>query len=158
MSFAIRQALPSDAEGVARLSADHDNLDYDEILPKVRGSLENQSDEVYVCVAVENDSVIGYGRIRFVDTDERKARNCPSGFYLNGVIVSPDHRRRGVGMALTQHRMQWAEGKALYYFADVKNEATIELHNELGFREITRDYEWPGHFKEFEGILFGYEP
>jgi len=41
-----------------------------------------------------------------------------------------------------------------WYFTNARNEASLRLHRELGFREVTRDFSYPGvTFEGGVGIL-----
>ncbi|WP_454226258.1 GNAT family N-acetyltransferase [Propioniciclava flava] len=64
-------------------------------------------------------------------------RNAPDGWYLSGVVIAPDARRRGLGRRLTQERIDWAleRGSAVYYVVAASNWASRALHGELGFEE-----------------------
>lgn len=103
-------------------------------------------------VARAGDALAGYAR---VEHWERPAgcpeRTAPTGWYLMGVLVDPAHRRGGVGRALTEARLGWLRGRTdrVWYFANARNAASLALHAELGFREVTRDFEFPG--TSFEG-------
>ena len=83
--------------------------------------------------------------------------SAPAGWYLLGVIVHPDFRRRGVGLALTRSRLEWIAGHSdrAYYFANVRNLVSIEMHRKLGFVERTLDVRIPGvTFTGGVGALF----
>ncbi|MBM9510091.1 GNAT family N-acetyltransferase [Streptomyces sp. KK5PA1] len=76
---------------------------------------------------------------------------APDGFYLSGLVVAPGHRHQGVGTALVRARLAWVARRAPYawYFANARNVASLRLHAELGFVEVTRDFSYPG--VEFSG-------
>ena len=81
---------------------------------------------------------------------------APCGYYLVGVIVAPPARRRGVGRALTEARLAWIGGRAreAWYFANAQNDASLELHRQLGFEEVTRSFWFPEvTFDGGEGVL-----
>jgi GNAT superfamily N-acetyltransferase len=74
-----------------------------------------------------------------------------------GLVVHPDHRRRGVGAALTQARLDWMSTQAeeAWYFANARNAASIALHASFAFEEVTRSFFFPRvDFDHGEGILF----
>ena len=102
--------------------------------------------------------IIGYGRARlFVPAAHAPADTAPRGYYLTGIFVRSDHRRLGVGTALTRSRLAWI-GKhddEAWYFANARNLGSIELHRRLGFREVTGTFSFPGvTFDGGVGVLF----
>jgi ribosomal protein S18 acetylase RimI-like enzyme len=81
---------------------------------------------------------------------------APTGFYLVGLIVSPAWRRHGIGELLTVERMRWTAERAdtIHYFANLANGPTLDLHKQLGFTELTRDFTFPGNpLKPGTGVL-----
>jgi GNAT superfamily N-acetyltransferase len=85
------------------------------------------------------------------------SEGCPPGWYLVGLVVSPPFRRHGIGRLLTTRRLDWIAERAseAFYFANERNRATIDLHTELGFKELTRDFAFPGvAFRGGSGVLF----
>ena len=101
-----------------------------------------KSDRLLV-VAERAEEVIGYGRVlRFVPEPDAPADIAPSGYYLMGLVVHPDHRRRRVAAALTQARLDWISKHAddAWYFANARNAASIALHAPFGFEEATRSF------------------
>jgi hypothetical protein len=54
-------------------------------------------------------------------------------------------------------RLRWISERAdaAWFFANIRNTGSIELHHRFGFEEITRDFSFPGlAFQGGEGILF----
>jgi ribosomal protein S18 acetylase RimI-like enzyme len=85
---------------------------------------------------------------------------APEGWYLSGVIVRPEWRRRGVGDQLTWARLEWISRRAerAYYFVNARNTVSIVLHRRFGFVEMTRRFSFPGtSFVGGEGVLFAAE-
>jgi ribosomal protein S18 acetylase RimI-like enzyme len=106
------------------------------------------SPDRYTAVACVDGQVIGYGGvIHHQALPDDPSTMAPSGYYLVGLIVSPDWRRHGIGELLTRDRMCWtaARADAIYYFANLGNGATLDLHHRLGFTEVTRDFTFPGN-------------
>ena len=144
----IRVATPSDLAacyGISRgLSNDPPtNLEQDLLDP----------DRLLV-VAERDDAVVGYGRGALWTADPEDGRD---GYYLVGIAVDPDHRRRGVALALTRARMLWIAGRAdeAWYFTNAANVASIALHDRFGFREVARSSSFRGvHFDDGQGILY----
>jgi ribosomal protein S18 acetylase RimI-like enzyme len=102
--------------------------------------------------------VIGYGRaLRFVPEPDAPTDIAPAGYYVMGMVVHPDHRRQGVGAALTRARIDWISkcADAAWYFANARNAASIALHEPFGFEEVTRSVFYPEvDFDRGEGVLF----
>lgn len=158
----VRVALPEDAPAVAALSAARDRTRADETLALVRrefDAIAAGDPHRSCCVALAEGSVVGYGRTRWMDlASDPAARNAPTGWYLNGLVVSPRLRRRGVGRALTEHRLELLVrlgADEAWYFANALNRVTIDLHERLGFEEVRRDFAIPGvEFSGGHGVLF----
>ncbi|TCO28182.1 ribosomal protein S18 acetylase RimI-like enzyme [Kribbella steppae] len=103
--------------------------------------------ERYAAVACAGDEVIGYGGVIHHEVSPGDPPDmAPTGYYLVGLIVAPDWRRHGIGELLTADRMRWTAERAdsIYYFANLANGATLDLHHSLGFTEVTRDFTFPG--------------
>jgi len=109
-------------------------------------------------VAEHAGAVIGYGRaMRFVPDADAPTDIAPSGYYLIGLVVHSEHRRRGVAAALTRARLDWISNQAdeAWYFANARNAPSIALHASFGFEEVTRSFFYPRvDFDRGEGILF----
>ena len=116
------------------------------------------ADPVTTFVARVDGELAGFGAVGWLDDAEAKgARRVPAGWFLTGLVVVPAWRRRGIGAALTAHRLDWLRGRAdvAYYFANARNRATIDLHRRLGFEEVTRDFAIPGvAFAGGIGVLY----
>ena len=105
-----------------------------------------ESPDRLLVVAECADEVIGYGRVlRFVPEPDAPGNSAPAGYYLMGMVVHPDHRRKGAGAALTQARIDWISRRAdaAWYFANARNAASIALHESFGFEEVTRSSSTP---------------
>ena len=117
-----------------------------------------EADPVTTFVARVDGEIAGFGAVGWLDNAEADgARRVPPGWFLTGLVVAPAWRRRGIGAALTAHRLDWLRGRAdvVYYFANARNGATIDLHRRLGFEEVTRDFAIPGvAFAGGVGVLY----
>lgn len=61
--------------------------------------------------------------------------------FLEGIFVSPDHRRRGVARALCRAVEDWGRARGCQEFAsdaDIANVASQDMHRALGFDETER--------------------
>jgi ribosomal protein S18 acetylase RimI-like enzyme len=82
---------------------------------------------------------------------------APDGWYLLGLVVDPDFRRRGVGHRLTTERLRWLHGRTdrVWYFVSNANQASIDLHTEFGFSLSAENVDFPGVSFTGTGQLFG---
>ncbi len=98
-------------------------------------------------VAVIDDLVVGYARTMSFHRDaESPADAAPNGYYLLGVVIALSHRRRGVGRLLTEERLRWLVERgatSVYYYTHSNNVASERLHEQVGFRRLTRKFWFP---------------
>lgn len=105
--------------------------------PWTAAMLEPREDRAaLVCVGPEG-MVLGVAKTHFHLEADGVA---PAGHYLGGILVHPEHRRHGVGTALTRARLEWiaARARKAHYFANALNTASIRLHQGFGFHEVAR--------------------
>jgi ribosomal protein S18 acetylase RimI-like enzyme len=126
----IRPAVPDDLAAVNAVHAACGRREWD------AATFEHREDR-YVAVAVVDSAIVGAGKTHHQIEPDGEA---PAGYYLGGVSVHPDHRRRGIGRALTRVRIDWiwARSDAVYYFTDDDNAASMRMHSGFGFEEIAR--------------------
>lgn len=146
----FRSARPADAGRIAEISAERSGGDATKITPRIVDELERIAAgrlQRLTCVAVvrhaKDDpagSVVAYGRCAFLDWQERDGEAPPVGWYLTGVVVETTYRRRGIGRKITAHRLDWLAERTheAYYWVDEANQASIALHEALGFEELAR--------------------
>lgn len=119
---------------------------------------ESRAGRALILAAAVDNLMAGYGKADyFVPPAGSPANVTPEGWYLTGVVVRPALRRRGVGSQLTRARLSWIAGWSdrAYYFANERNQVSIDLHRALGFEEVTRDFSHPhAQFEGERGILF----
>jgi predicted N-acetyltransferase YhbS len=153
----IGLAVPADVEGCVRLAVDLLAHDPARRRAKLQEDLAAQRDAAEpgaraLFVARIGDDVVGYGRLEYwTASPDGPATGAPQGWYLMGLLVDPMHRRTGIGHALTEARLDWLRPRTerAWYFANARNVGSLALHARLGFRQVTRDFEFPG--VTFEG-------
>lgn len=91
-------------------------------------------------VAVVHGRVVGFGQARRVERPEPVAPGAPPpGWYLSGVTVVAEFRRRGIGAQLTRARLarlRAGGATVVYCVAEPENAATLELHQRVGFVDV----------------------
>lgn len=128
----IRAAHLADVPAIAELLATNGES---VAVWRQRISADLAKDNRKVLVAITDGCVVGYGQLIEYVPPATGTNTNPRGWYLAGVTVDPAHRRRGIGAALTQARMAWAQQvtDTLYYIAEPENQATLRLHERFGF-------------------------
>jgi ribosomal protein S18 acetylase RimI-like enzyme len=114
---------------------------------RVRLAADLADPDACLLVAETDGEVRAYCRARRFDPPpDTPANVAPAGYYLTGLLVAPEYRRRGIGEQLTRARMAWTAERAteIWFFANAANRASLLLHQDLGFREVTRDFTYPG--------------
>jgi ribosomal protein S18 acetylase RimI-like enzyme len=155
----IAEGAAEDAEGVARILAEREGIGLGEAHARAQKWEQEAAEKRLLLVARLNGAVTGYGRVKWVERPaEAGYEQVPAGWYLMGVIVGREFRRRGIGEELTRRRLAWIGERAreAFYFANSRNRASIDLHRRLGFEEVVRGFRFPGaHLSGGgEGVLF----
>lgn len=136
----VRDATEADIEATVELIAAHRGGNVDEWRRLFTDALHDE--KRHFVVALIDGRVIGFGHTKLVEREDRGDDDAvpPAGWYLSGVTVHPDYRRRGVGMELTRVRLDRLRGvtDVVYYAAESDNVATLELHALLGFSPTGR--------------------
>jgi GNAT superfamily N-acetyltransferase len=142
--FTIREATAQDIDGCVVLSAlvsDGSSADWAELF---RRNIKHR--DRHLVVAQAGDELIAYGRAAWFEPDPAAPSNAaPAGYYLIGLVVDPSWRRRGVASAIISARLTWVAQRAseAWYFADVRNQVSIQLHQRAGFETVTEDFWFP---------------
>lgn len=154
VGLGVREATDADLPSIAALMSAREGSSVAAWVERLRGFRERGD---LIVVGTCDDDVVGYGRLAHLTPQALGGRNAPDGLYLSGMIVDPAHRRRGVGRALTAERCRLAaeRGRDVYFVVNARNQASMDLHRELGFYEIARDFDFPGiTFTGGGGVLF----
>lgn len=146
----IRRARRSDALDVAKLWVAPSQPSPEAILRARRALTDldkQQKKRAIWVVESEYAEVVAWTRACFFrPAPDAPTNSIPEGWYLMGVNVLPSWRRRGLGTALCQLRLDWLRTRTevVWTFTDHDNFASIALHKNLGF-QITRGDVWsPG--------------
>lgn len=156
----IRLAEEPDSEQLAHLCVSRNGGFPEECRQKFYKEISEIDDQAknMLLVAEIREKVVGFARAKYFTPPENSPQNtAPEGWYLNGIIIDPEYRRMRIASRLTENRLQWLAGKTphVFYFANARNTASIDLHEKFGFHEITRDFIFPGvTFEGGVGILF----
>ena len=143
----VRPAQMQDARAIALLSARREGLDEDAVFERCAAELEGleRGDPGLMLVAEVDGRVVGFGRARPLAASESPSElDVPAGWYLLGVIVDPAQRRRGVGRALVQGRLDALTGRTAcaYTFINRANRASRDLLEGAGFRVLERPFRY----------------
>ena len=143
-AISVRPAQESDLTACAELIVTRTG----EPVEKRRRKLESdlQHPDRYSVVACADNQPVGYASVFRHDlSPDHPPGTAPSGYYLVGLIVAPQWRRHGIGELLTLDRIHWVAARAttVWYFANAANSPTLDLHQRLGFQEVTRNFTFP---------------
>ena len=140
----VRTATFEDIEAIALIDEARGIGSVETLVPRILASFECIArGEVrwHNFVASVKSEVVGYAICRYHAWSERNGDpQLPEGWYLAGLNVLPSHRRRGVGRALTEHRITWLTERTdvVYFTAAEANGPSIGLLEALGFTEVAR--------------------
>lgn len=141
VSSLVRAAVHRDVEACVDIMRAAGPGDEGARRARLDAAVEDHSEGFFV-VEVEGD-VRGFGRVQWLTRPiEAPADTVPEGWYLVGAVVAPQWRRQGVGDALTAARLEWVwlRAEEAWYFANVRNRVSIDLHAKHGFVEVTNDF------------------
>ena len=105
----IRTAEARDLAGLALIAAEWEGSTQTVQLKLFEKHLSHQeTSQSLILVAEVVGMVAGFGKCAYCKPPEDALANAaPDGWYLTGVIVAPQFRRRRIGHQLTQARLQW---------------------------------------------------
>ncbi len=153
----IEEATCDDLAAVADLIAQRERNDRESHLQHLTVQIAEGADSCQIFIARLEQELVAYARI-----SRHQYPDLPVGWYLTGLVIAPDQQRRGIGRAVTEHRIHWLRSRSvfgkidqLYYFASSRNDASRDLHSHFGFTEIERNISVPGcTFEDGIGILY----
>lgn len=155
-AFEIRPAVAADCAEIAAIAHERDGITVADAHERCEREVSNA--DLLLLVAAVDGEIAGFARAaRWERPANAAATVAPDGWYLFGVIVRDRWRRHGIGLELTRRRLAWIADRAdtAWYFANARNQTSIDLHAQLGFVEVTRDFAFPGaSFEGGVGVLF----
>jgi ribosomal protein S18 acetylase RimI-like enzyme len=132
----IRRATTSDLTECAQLISNDESGVFEDWRSRFEQDLADP--QRLFLVATVDDSVAGYGHTTYTRTSEGDVDTSPTGYFLSGLLISPGHRRQGLGTLLATARIDELRPvtNVIYYRAEPDNRATIDLHARLGFTVV----------------------
>lgn len=146
--ISFRKAVESDDVGIAELIFERDgeksNHAFEYFLNRTQKELQgiDFASDYNMFVATYDNEIIAYGRSVFYDVLKNKfTYEAPTGWYLMGVLVREDYRRRGIAEKLTKMRIEAISMKAneVFYVVNAENKSSIRMHEKLGFKVISEE-------------------
>ena len=133
----IRNAVIEDMRSCAQLIADEELDDAESWQKRFETDLNDANRRFFV--ALVGQKIVGYGHsVLHLRPEDADPDASPSGYFLAGLLVAPDHRRSRIGTQLTIARLEALREltTVVFYLAIPENIATINLHMRLGFVEV----------------------
>jgi phosphinothricin acetyltransferase len=134
----VRAMTPDDWPAVERIYAEGiatGNATF-ETAPPSWGEFDAGRLEGHRIVAVEDGDVVGWAALARVS-----ARECYAGVAEHSVYVAESHRGRGLGRGLVEALIAGADAAGIWTIQTSvfpENEATLRLHERVGFRVVGR--------------------
>lgn len=141
----FRRATEKDSIGIAKLTHARDgeknNKSLEYFIERTNSELKDivVATDFHMLVAEVNGEIVGFGRSILYDLNKIIVpHKAPSGWYLMGVIVNEEFRRRGIGQVLTQIRIEEISkiSNEVFYIVNAENKSSIKLHEKIGFEII----------------------
>ena len=146
-----RAAVAADAEALADLWIARVGGDRDEAVERSARVIAGAGPVAALIAADLGGTLVGYGRVlRFDRPGDAPESTVDAGFYLLGLGVREDLRRRGIATELTRRRLEWMKERGIaraLYFADDDNFVSIRLHAKFGFQRVRPGVTFP-HMRE----------
>lgn len=127
----VRPAVVADIPGILETN-EQSEQDAAGLLPLAEAISDQARLVVVACV---DGNIVGWAKTHYWEHTDGVA---PAGHYLGGVLVKPEWRRRGIGVALTEVRLDWIWERAAVasYVVNAANLASIDMHKRWGFRMV----------------------
>ncbi|WP_331744726.1 GNAT family N-acetyltransferase [Kitasatospora sp. NBC_01300] len=155
----VAEAVEDDVPTLAVMQARARGGSAGEWADRIHRALRSERSRSLVITAKVSGEAVGYANVAFLP--EHAVDGAPAGYYLTGVTVDPDWRRRGIARLLTLRRMEWVwkSGSAVWCFISARNRASLDLHREVGFDRVAFGASFQGvEFAGGEGWLLRADP
>jgi GNAT superfamily N-acetyltransferase len=153
----IELACADDVAAIAELVAEREGGDAMTLAQSLAPTIApSPTRAVFVARINDSERCVAFGRVAWVDVPPDLVDGAPTGWYLQGVVVGPEWRRRGIGRALVEARLAWLAGRgdACFYVANAANRASIALHDAFDFALHRERFVLPGVTFDGRGVLF----
>ncbi len=134
------------AEAITRIVCSPSHPDWVQQLDATRRWISPPDEKRLLLTAWVKSECAGFAKVGWFQPPSEAPEHCaPAGFYLVGLEIRPEYRRRRLGHMLTQLRLRWIAERRheVFYFADAENLASIALHQAFGFHQSTRHFWFP---------------
>ena len=140
----VRLAIPTDANDIGRIEVKvygEYPENYKLVIKKIKEAITTQGSIESLrktWVAVKNKKILGFAKVGYINTIINNFPDFIKGWYLTGVTIHPDWRRKGVGQFFVKTRLNWLKEKTdeVYYWSNKDNKASEALHKIFGFKVI----------------------
>lgn len=146
MAVTIRAAIADEVPSLAVLSYDvlgASTIDWLEVLGR-----DVADDDRATLVAEVDGAVVGLVRVAWFApvAEVASVRDVPTGPLVVGLFVAERHRGAGIARALLDAAADWSRGRGpvVRSFTAADDPAALAAHHAAGFREVTRDFRFPG--------------
>ncbi|MDA8792164.1 GNAT family N-acetyltransferase [Bacteriovoracaceae bacterium] len=153
----FRLARLGDENALTQIHINRDGGDKESVKKIFSNEIKAIGESSALFVAEYKSQIVGFGRSRFIEADEELGyRNMPSGYYLLGVIVKEEFRRKGIGEGLVKARIDHikSQAKQVYTFVDEVNKSMILLLTKIGFLRLTDDFTYPRSKEKKKMVIF----
>lgn len=156
-SIAVRVATADDAPAIASVERAARGVVPEGFLEAVR-ILPTRPDALVLVatVAPKAGTDDGLHFVGWTGARHRDPADAPAGWYISGLAVIPDARRRGVAQALLLALREAIPGEAgpLRSIVNARNLASLALHRSCGYNELSRGPTFLGvQFTGGKGVL-----
>jgi cold shock CspA family protein/ribosomal protein S18 acetylase RimI-like enzyme len=152
----VEPLAPHHLAEVVALAVQREGGDPAAWLASLEGSLDSAERATFV--GMVGGRVAGYATVGWLAPGTGDPSSpAPAAWYLLGLVVAPPFRRQGVGRQLTAARLHWLHERGTdqaWYFVSSLNQASLDLHEEFGFRQTATDLRLPGVAFTGKGLLY----